>query len=148
SAETGALLERLGQGRAEAAWCDFTPDGRFLLSGGDARDERARRTPLLVKEQRVVVRELATGKPVLVLEGLADPRCCAVSPDGRVVALGEAGGEIPVLDLGTGKELRRLRGHSGPVCSLAFSRDGKVLVSGGCDSTVVVWGVPDRARPS
>jgi WD40 repeat protein len=147
SVETGALLERLGQGRAEAAWCDFTLDGRFLLSGGDARDDRTRRTPLAPKEQRVVVRELATGKTALVLGGLTDPWCCAVSPDGRVVALGEAGGEIPLLDLATGKELRRLRGHSGPVCSLAFSLDGKVLVSGGCDSTVLVWGVPDRMRP-
>jgi WD40 repeat protein len=49
-------------------------------------------------------------------------------------------GEVIVWELATGRELGRWRGHSGSVTSLAFSRDGRTLASGG-DGTVALWDV-------
>jgi WD40 repeat protein len=46
------------------------------------------------------------------------------------------------------KELTQLKGHTGPVFSLAFSPDGKSLVSGGSgsDYTAVLWDVVGAAQ--
>jgi len=58
----------------------------------------------------------------------------ALSPDGRsIAASGGADTTITLWDTTTGSELHRLEGHSGPVTALAFSSDGKWLLSGGSD---------------
>jgi WD40 repeat protein len=44
-------------------------------------------------------------------------------------------------DVVTGKELARLEGHRGTVTSLAWSADGKTLVSGSNDGTALAWDV-------
>jgi WD40 repeat protein len=40
-----------------------------------------------------------------------------------------------------GRGLKELVGHEGRITTLVFSADGKFLVSGGEDTTVVVWDV-------
>ena len=44
----------------------------------------------------------------------------------------------------TGKEIRRLSGHTGDVTALAFSSDGKLLASGSADTTVLIWNVSGK----
>ncbi len=65
------------------------------------------------------------------------------SPDDRVLAVAE--GKVIVLwELATGKERCRLAGHVQPVTALAFSSDGKTLVSGSDDTTILVWDLTGR----
>lgn len=44
-------------------------------------------------------------------------------------------------DLGSGRRLKTMTGHTGFIYSLNFSADSNVLVSGGADCTVRVWDV-------
>jgi WD40 repeat protein len=65
----------------------------------------------------------------------------AVSPDGKVVATGDEGGDVLLWDRRTGERTARLRGHTAEVLQLAFSDDGGGLLSRGRDGMVLVWEV-------
>jgi WD40 repeat protein len=62
----------------------------------------------------------------------------AFSPDGKRLALGQ-NWKVTVWELGTEKPSWQFEGHLGAVTALAFSRDGKRLVSASEDSTALVW---------
>ena len=62
-----------------------------------------------------------------------------ISPDGRVLAIGEQKAGCLLYDLEKNKPIRRLAGHHGRVMALAFSRDGRWLATAAEDTTVLVW---------
>lgn len=63
----------------------------------------------------------------------------AISPDGQLLVSGSSDRTITVRSLRTGKVLRTLSGHSGPVSAVAIGSDGQTLVSGSWDNTIKVW---------
>ncbi len=62
----------------------------------------------------------------------------AVSPDGKRAAVG-VGNAIKIDDIASMKELIRIQGHSQLVTALAYTPDGRLLVSGSLDKTVKLW---------
>jgi WD40 repeat protein/serine/threonine protein kinase len=67
----------------------------------------------------------------------------AVTPDGKLIATVNNGNipTIRLLNVATGKEVRRLIGHTRSVFALAISADGELLASSGLDKTIRLWGV-------
>jgi WD40 repeat protein len=55
---------------------------------------------------------------------------------------------VRLWDVQEKRELRRLEGHRAGVSALAFSPDGKRLVSGGLDGQVRIWDVTPTALPA
>jgi WD40 repeat protein len=55
---------------------------------------------------------------------------------------------VRLWDAATGEELVRLPGHSDYVFSLAFSPDGKTLVSSSGDTTLRLWDTEPPREPS
>ncbi len=78
----------------------------------------------------------------------------AVSPDGRTVAVVHPeDNSVRLWELATNGKRAHLQGHAGPITCLRFSTDGRHLVTGSQDGTVLIWAVlapadrPGTARP-
>jgi hypothetical protein len=62
----------------------------------------------------------------------------AFSPDGRMAARG-IGAVVRIVDVATGKQQAELVGHSSNVKSVAYSPDGRLLLSGAVDGALKLW---------
>jgi len=72
-------------------------------------------------------------------------RSLAVSPDGGLVALSTFGGEVRLFDPVRGEFIQSLHGHMGGVRGIAFSADGRRLISASRgDEAVKLWDVGTR----
>ncbi|MEH2165100.1 MAG: NB-ARC domain-containing protein [Nostoc sp.] len=65
----------------------------------------------------------------------------AFSPDGTLLATGDAEGELRLWEVATGKLVVNFAGHLGWVWSVAFSPDGQLLASCSSDKTIRLWDV-------
>lgn len=78
----------------------------------------------------------------------APVRGCAFSPTDNIVAVPTGDGKIYFVDADASVDgewkLAVANGHDGPVKSVSWRRDGRQLVSGGSDSTIVLWDVSRR----
>lgn len=70
-------------------------------------------------------------------------RCLAVSPSGKLLAVGSFRGRVGVYDMYEGRLVGLFSGHTREVTALAFSADEKKLVSGSIDSSAIVWDLAD-----
>jgi WD40 repeat protein len=130
---------------------------RWPYEEGLAFSADGRRIAFVQNDQNghIEVHELPDGTEVGRSEAPAGGTCLALSPDGRTVAWGNRAGDplVHLLDVATGKERHTFAGHQGGVETLSFSADGKKLVSGGTDATLVVWDMtalqaaPGSGRP-
>jgi WD40 repeat protein len=97
----------------------------------------------------ISVWEAGSGRLARVLKE-KEPRCdgplhIALSRDGTQLAAAFGSDwhnlAVHLWDLTTGQKLAALAGHRSPVNALAFSRDGRRLVSGSSDTTALVWDI-------
>ncbi|MBI3416572.1 MAG: PD40 domain-containing protein [Verrucomicrobia bacterium] len=105
----------------------FSPDGHLLAY--PSRDRR-----------HIALWDVETGeeREVLPIPGSSSEH--TFSPDGRLLAVGYFDGSVRLVDLGT-KEVRSMTNHTSRVWSIAFSPDGKVMVSVAGSREVVIWDV-------
>ncbi len=76
-------------------------------------------------------------------ETLISVSSVAFSPNGKLLATGDADGKTYLWQVDDGKLLFTCIGHSSWVKSVAFSPDGQTLASGSDDQTVKLWDVRD-----
>lgn len=128
----------------------FSPDGRIVASATGINSP-------------ITLRDVSTGQELRSLKsGLSTlVYSMAWSSDGKRLASAHSGFKqgfnpanngdtfsfddmtfsIKIWDTQTGQELNALAGHHNIVHGLAFSRDGRMLASGGFDNTIKLWDV-------
>jgi WD40 repeat protein len=93
------------------------------------------------KNQSIYRRQTSDWVALPTLSMPAAITALAVSPDGSLVTVGLADGQVQLLERETGKLLRVLEVHPGSITALDFSPDGSYLASGGIDGIVTEWGM-------
>jgi WD40 repeat protein len=154
---TGKLLWRLAAKNSEpqvvvgataAVALAFSADGRYLAAAYNNSDVRLWELASGGEAKQIRLPESAhPARHELTLAFSPDLRHFAVvDPTGTRDALLSEHYPIALWDTAAGKERRRLPGHVLPVDALAFSADGKILASGGWDTSVLLWDVSAITR--
>jgi WD40 repeat protein len=73
--------------------------------------------------------------------------CVAFAPDGKTGVLGNADGTIQMFNLGDGKVVCTLTGHTGPITGFVFHPSGTLAASCSKDRTVKLWN-PQAPQPA
>jgi cytochrome c len=100
------------------------PDGRLAAGCADGH------VRILDRDGKIVGEAEISATPVIAL---------AASPDGRLLAAAGLKGSIAVLDARSLAPVHDLVGPGLPVWSLAFTADGRLLLTGGTDRVVRQW---------
>jgi RNA polymerase sigma factor (sigma-70 family) len=129
--ETGELKRTLKRPDDKVFSVSFSPDGKTLAAG--------------VSGGRVRLWDVLTGELTGTLENKGGGPSVAFSPDGKLLATaGGAGKDVKIWDVAARKVKQTFAGHTDSVVVVAFSPDGKKLVSGarGPAKEESVGGVP------
>ena len=102
----------------------FSPDGKILVTGG------------VESKANIDIAAMMSG----AMSGKRQKGSKTPDPQDLMKDLKvETIGQVQIWDVASGREIGNLKGHGRAVGKVAFSRDGKLLATGGTDNTIKIW---------
>jgi len=125
SKERGEIEGRGGHYGALA----FSPDGKRLACSGNYHHDAVVWEMATRKEaQRVKTSNPWNGVPAVTF-----------TPDSKAIVLGSGDAGARIFDVATGKERKKIDGGQGTISAFLYLNEGKLLATGGADTTVLLW---------
>jgi WD40 repeat protein/uncharacterized caspase-like protein len=115
----------------------FSPDGKSLVTGGF---ESKTNIDIAAMMSGAMSGSSGGAKGGKRPKGAKTPDPQDLMKDLKVEAIGQA----QIWDVATGREIGTLKGHGRAVGKVAFSRDGKLLATGGTDNTIKIWDLASK----
>jgi hypothetical protein len=143
-------LRRWNSGQQRSKVLCFSPDGKFIANNTSNAANG-------IVSGGICIWDCATGKELLRFGGMPREGCIVFSASARTIMVSgyqmrknaggetEFVGEIHVLEVLSGQEIRRIDNPQIKVESLSLSPDGRTLASGGSDSTILLWDLTGQA---
>ncbi len=135
--KTGEHLKAFGGPYATLSVC-FSPDGKTLASSGDEWDSNIRLWDVQSGELLKTLKKRIAFENTSFQDRIVNS--VVFNPDGDIIASGSGNGTIRLWDANTGEFIKFLVGHTKSVNSIAFSPNGKTLMSAGTDGACL-WDV-------
>lgn len=127
--QQGILIDKYQQ-HYQSVWSlGFSQDSNFLAS--------------VSSDKTLKVWDIANCQLLYQVSNEFSILAVAISGDGQYIATGDSGHQVKIFNFMTGEELVSLMGHTKEVYALVFSPDNRYLLSGGRDTTIAIWQVPE-----
>lgn len=127
--DDGNLVQRLKGGPVHARWVSFDPRGHYVAA-------------IEWYSHGTYLWDIQSGKmhlPDIFSSEAETYWCLRFHPDGNHLALGMLSGYVVMIKLDDGEFVIDQKVHKGRVWDLAFTPNGKHMVSGGDDGIVYIW---------
>lgn len=119
----------------------FSRDGKFLASiVGEAQPNYQE---IRKRGRRLVVRETESGKQLRIFTAEKDFRAVNFSADGKTLIVADDKA-VKFIDLATGKQTKKLEGHTDSILAVALSPDGKTIATASKDDTAKLWNTAEE----
>jgi WD40 repeat protein len=134
--ETEDIIQTLDDAPRQAQWISYSPDERYLAVIDDFRGH-------------FYLWELESGNKIslngLILGGYELDSFFSLSfhPSSKYLALGNWTGVVRIIQLSNGELIASETVHEGRVYGLAFTPDGKQLISGDECGTISIWNLEE-----
>lgn len=137
----GVLIESIKAHEGPVWSIDIHPNNTGITSGGADKDVKFWDFGLVEDPEYSTTIKKFTLSHTKTLKMSDDVLCVRHSPDGKLLAISLLDCSIKVFYSDSLKFFLNLYGHKLPVLCMDISSDSNVLVSGGADKSVRIWGL-------
>lgn len=128
----GEVVHEFAKHKDSVISVGFNHDGKYFASGG--------------MDGIIKVYEVESGNHVVDLEGPEEITWIQWHPKGNVVLCGSVESTVWMFKVPSGECMNVFAGHTAPVSCGTFTHDGKKIVTGSEDGSMIVWD-PVTAQP-